>query len=407
MHGRIGKMLLVAGMLLYSACWSESGVVIDSEAKASLDALLRDAVKSEVVAGVVAVVTDADSVLYRGAFGFMDVAHVQPMREDAVFRIWSMTKPITSVALMMLVEQGQVDLDTPATHYLPELADRGVLVSVNEADQSVVTRPAARSPTVRDLLRHTSGIGYTFSNRELLSWARVSDAPVLDQPLLHDPSTRWTYGASTYFVGRIVEEVSGESLDSFLRARIFTPLGMDDTSFELPDGWMQRLVALYRRHGNGLKGEQRPDRYQPVIRGDGGLLSTADDYARFMRMILGRGETRGIRLLSSTSVAEMTRDQLVGLGIVVSEQPAAIPEKSSPFPLGAGLDGFGLGFLIDSPENPSPRAAGSLYWAGLWNTHFWVDSKNGIGVTLLTQLLPFGDDRLMDLLMRFEAELYY
>ena len=406
MHSGIGKTLLVAGMLLYSACWSETGVVIDSEARTSLDALLRDAVQSEAVAGIVVVVTDANNILYRGAFGFMDAAHAQPMREDAVFRIWSMTKPITSVALMMLVEQGQVDLDTPAAHYLPELADRKVLVSVNEADQSVVTRPAARLPTVRDLLRHTSGIGYTFSNRELLSWVRVSNAPVLSQPLLHDPGARWTYGASTYFVGRIVEEVSGESLDTFLRARVFTPLGMDDTSYELPAGKTQRLVALHRRHVNGLKGEQRPDRYQPVIRGDGGLLSTADDYARFMRMILGGGETRGVRLLKLTSVAEMTRDQLTGLGIVVSEQPAAIPEKSLPFPLGAGLDGFGLGFQIDSPENQSPRAAGSLYWAGLWNTHFWMDPENSIGVTLLTQLLPFGDERVMDLFRRLETELY-
>lgn len=397
---------LAVGLLLQTACLPSRYPAIDSEGRASLDAILSDAVEAGAAAGVVAIVTGADSVLYRGAFGSVDAAHEEPMRDDAVFRIFSMTKPITTVALMMLVEQRLVDLDAPASDYLPELAGREVLVSVDPTDSSVVTRPASRPPTVRDLLRHTSGIGYTFSNQELLAWTRISDAPALSQPLLHDPGVHWTYGANTYFVGRIVEEVSGESLGTFFRSRIFLPLGMHDTSFELPDAKMARLVSLHRRRGNRLEGEARPSRYEPIVRGDGGLLSTADDYARFIRMILGHGEANGVRLLSSSSVAEMTRDQLVELGIKVSEQPGAIPETSSAFPLGAGLDGFGLGFQIDAPDNPSPRAGGSLSWAGLWNTHFWIDPTNGVGVVFLTQVLPFADKGVMDLLMAFEAELY-
>ena len=305
------RTFLVGGLLaLQIACSPTSPPALDSEGRAALDAVLTEAVRDGAVQGVVAVVTGPDSILYRSAIGIMDAAGEEAMRADAVFRIWSMTKPVTSVALMMLVEEGRVDLDAPAADYLPELADREVLVSVEEADSSVVTRAATRAPTVRDLLRHTSGIGYTFSSRELMAWAGVSDAPVLSQPLLHDPGARWTYGASTYFVGRIVEEVSGASLGSFLESRIFAPLGMDDTSFELPEASRERLVALHRRQGTGLEGEERLERYQPIRRGDGGLLSTADDYARFMRMILGSGEAGGVRLLRRSSVAEMTRDQL-------------------------------------------------------------------------------------------------
>ena len=243
--------------MLLATCSPAEHVSLNNQARASLDGVLADAVESDAVAGVVAIVTDVDSVLYRGAFGTMDAAHEEPMHEDAIFRIWSMTKPITSVALMMLVEQGLVDLDTPASSYLPELAGREVLVSVDEADSAVATRPASRPPTVRDLLRHTSGVGYTFSNPKLLAWTRASGAPVLSQPLLHDPGARWTYGASTYFVGRIVEKVSGESLGAFLRSHVFVPLGMDDTSFELPDSKMDRLVALHRRRGGWHSARRR------------------------------------------------------------------------------------------------------------------------------------------------------
>jgi methyl acetate hydrolase len=226
---------------------------------------------------------------------------------------------------------------------------------------------------------------------------------VLEQPLLHDPGARWTYGSSTYFLGRIIEQVTGEALDRFLDSRIFGPLGMAETSYELPPEKADRLVALYRRIDGQLAGEAPPESYRPNLRGDGGLLSTSQDYARFVQLILRQGEVAGVRLLSVAGVAEMSRDQLEGL--TVTTQPGAIPATSNAFPLGAGRDGFGLGFQVAAGVSDG-RAPGSLSWAGLRNTHFWVDPASGIGVVFLTQLLPFYDDSVIAVLRTFERTLY-
>lgn len=396
---------LCAALSLVAACTSNpSEGPLDAGAASSLDAVLSQAVEEGAVPGVVGLVTGRDSVLYRGAFGVMDAAGAVPMRPDAMFNIASMTKPITSVGVMILVERGEVSLDDAVSTYLPELAGREVLVSVDSTNSRVVTRPPTRPITVRDLLRHTAGFGYTFSSPELLAWTRVSGLPQLQQPLLHDPGERWTYGSSTWFLGELIEAVSGESLDRFLDSRIFTPLGMGDTSFDTPAGAVDRRVSFYRRESGSLRGRPRAPSYQAQIRGDAGLISTADDYARFMQLILGDGEGGNIRLLSPEGIEEMTRDQLPG--ITVLQQPDAQPGTSRPFPLGAGQDGFGLGFQVDAAENPTPRPPGSLSWAGLQNTHFWIDRENGLGVVLLTQLLPFYDDLVIDMLTSFERTLY-
>jgi len=399
------KTWLAFGLLVATACVSpDSAPLFDSEAATSLDEVLRAAVENGDVAGIVGVVTSRDSILYRAAFGVMDAAGEEPMRPDAIFVIASMTKPITSLGIMMLVDEGTVALDDPASIYLPDLANRQVMVSVDAGDSTVSTRPAARPITVRDLMRHTAGFGYTFSSHQLLEWTRVTGLPDLEQPLLHDPGDRWTYGSNTYFLGRIIEEVSGSSLPQFLESRIFAPLGMTDTSFDLAEEDVDRLVALYLRRNGGLQSLPPAQSYQPQIRGDYGLLSTANDYARFIRLILGDGETGGVRLLSSQSVAVMTRDHLEGM--TVTEQPGAIPATSSAFPLGAGQDGFGLGFQVTAESTAGGRSLGSLSWAGLLNTHFWIDPDNGIGVVLLTQLLPFYDDEVIELLTTFESTLY-
>jgi len=268
------------------------------------------------------------------------------MRADAIFRIASMTKPITSVAAMMLREEGLLQLDDPASQYLPELEGREVLVSIDHSDSSIVTRPATRPITIRDLLRHTSGFGYSFSSHELLELESVTDLPTREWPTLHDPGARWTYGMSTRFLGWIVEKVSGQALPDFFESRILGPLGMDDTSFDLAPDDYARLVASSRRVGGVLQPQPqpRPGQYEPSIRGDGGLLSTGDDYGRFMQMIIGRGERGAVRLISEATVAEMVRDQLEGK--VVEEQPGADSARSLAFPLGAGQDGFGLGFQV-------------------------------------------------------------
>jgi CubicO group peptidase (beta-lactamase class C family) len=326
------------------------------------------------------------------------------MRADAIFQIWSMTKPITSVGIMQLVEKGALELDAAAAEYLPELKDREVLVGIDTVAATFTTRPASRPITIRDLLRHTSGFGYAFASSELVQLDRVSGLSPREQPILHDPGERWTYGMGTAFLGWIIEAVSGESLPGFLSAQVLTPLGMDDTSFELAQADTGRFVATYRRVGDRLEGEPRPDPYIPTVRGDGGLLSTADDYAHFVQMILGGGVWRGKRVLSEASVAEMTRDQLDGM--VVEKQPGAIPAWSNDFPLGAGRDGFGLGFQISVGSEAESRPAGSLSWAGIENTHFWIDRQNDIGVVLLLQVLPFYDEKAINLLSNFERALY-
>lgn len=362
---------------LAAACsGTGQAALLDAEAVDALDNVLQQAVQSGSVPGVVVLVVDRDGIRYHGAFGVMDASGQEPMREDAIFQIFSMTKPLTSVGVLMLVAEGLIGLDDPASMYLPELADREVLVDLPSSGATGTTRPATRPVTVRDLLRHTSGIAYTFSSTELLEWAPTTGRPVLGQPLFHDPGARWTYGASTYFLGRIIEQVTGEPLDRFLDSRIVAPLGMAETSYELPPDKADRLVALYRRIDGHLAGEAPPDPYPPHLRGDGGLLSTAQDYARFVQLLLRQGEVAGARLLSEAHVAEMSRHQLGG--ITVTKQPGAIPATSYAFPLGAGRDGFGLGFQVAAGVSDG-RSPGSLSWAGLRNTHFWVDPASGIG----------------------------
>jgi methyl acetate hydrolase len=371
--------------------------------RASLDAVLRASVDAGHVPGVVAMVVDRDSVLYRGASGVMDATGAESMRTDAIFRIASMTKPITSVGIMMLTEEGLLDLDDPASDYLPLLAGREVLVSVDPATSTVRTRPASRPISIRDLLRHTSGIGYGFSSHEASQLSSAGIVPS-EQPILHDPGARWTYGMGTAFLGWITEEVSGQALPDFLESRILGPLGMDDTAFELAEPDRARLVASYRRVNGVLEGRPNAEVYLPAVRGDYGLLSTADDYSRFLQLILRRGEFGGIRLISEQSVAEMVRDQLEGITVV--EQPSVAPNTAMAFPLGAGQDGFGLGFQVAAGGDTGSRSPGSLSWAGIQNTHFWIDPERGLGVVLLLQFYPFYDDEAIDLLTTFERTLY-
>ncbi len=377
---------------------------MNDDTRAALDAVLRSAVTAGDVPGVVAVVVDRDTVLYSSATGVMDAEGAEAMQPEAIFRIASMTKPITSLGIMILLEDDLLSLDAPASDYLPELADREVLVGIDAGSSSVRTRPASRPITIRDLLRHTSGFGYPFTSPELLAVSRLTLISARAYPILHDPGARWTYGMSTAFLGWIIEEVSGRPLPEFLASRITGPLGMADTSFDLAPEDHGRLVAIYTRVDAGLEGQPRPDDYQPQVGGSSGLLSTAGDYARFVQLILGGGERGGARLVSEESIAEMTRDQLEGITVV--EQPSVLPNKAKAFPLGAGKDGFGLGFQVSVGESVGGRPPGALSWAGIENTHFWIDPTNGIGVVLMLQLLPFYDEKVIDLMTTFERTLY-
>ena len=395
----------IVSTVLVFGCGSGTELpLISNETRAALDEVLRSVVSAGDVPGVVALVVDGGTVLYLSAAGVMDAQGAEAMRSDAIFRIASMTKPITSLGIMILQEEGMLSIDDPASNYLPELAGREVLVNVDVGNSSVTTRPASRPITIKDLLRHTSGFGYTFSSPELLEVASRTSIPARDHPILHDPGTRWTYGMSTAFLGWMIEEISGQSLSEFLVSRITGPLGMEDTSFELAREDHDRLVTTYRRVNATLESQSQPDEYQAVGRGDGGLLSTASDYGRFVQLILGGGELDGIRLVGEASIAEMAQDQLDGITVV--EQPSALPARSKAFPLGAGKDGFGLGFQVSVGESAGGRPPGSLSWAGIQNTHFWIDPWNGIGVVLLLQLLPFYDEKAIELMSTFERTLY-
>jgi methyl acetate hydrolase len=379
-------------------------MIFSDLARTEVDALLQAAVERRDIPGVVAVVANRDRVIYRGAFGMLDDQGTIPLPADAIFRIASMTKPVTSVAIMMLREQGLLELDDSIGEYVPDLVGREVIVAVNESDGSYTTRPAKREITIRDLLTNTAGFGYDFSSETLCVLCRGGERSPRNLPLLHDPGSQWTYGMSMAVLGEAIERITSESLDLFFETRIFQPLGLNDTGFYLEREKHHRLIALFQRGNGELIGEPWPASYEPFVAGDAGLLSTGDDYIRFLLVLLNMGQVGNTRLLTNQSVNELTMNQLGSLK--VQKQPGAIPEVSNSFPLGAGRDTFGLGFQLKEDEEDNARSPGSYSWAGLFNTHFWADPQQGIAAVLLMQLLPFYDDLCIQLLKDFENRVY-
>jgi CubicO group peptidase (beta-lactamase class C family) len=372
-----------------------------------IDAYLVAQVRDTVIPGAVALVVDADRILYTGAFGRQDVANDVPMATDTIFRMASMTKPVTSVAVMMLVQEGDIGLDDPVSDYLPAFENLEVIESFDPADKSYTTRPAATPMTVRHLLTHTSGLGYGFSNPTLaLLVGGEPGASVTKFPLLHDPGARWTYGESTRVLGTLVEEVSGQPLDEFLAERIFVPLDMSDTFYEVPAPKRVRVATIHRITPEGLVETPNPEVIGSPVQGDGGLHSTAGDYAKFIQLFLNGGRApNGTRLLSEATVKLMGENHIGNLR--VEQQPAAIPALAEPFPLGAGRDTFGLGFQITGPHTDAQaRSPGSMSWAGIFNTEFWIDPARGIGGVLLMQYLPFYDAAAIATLQGFEQRVY-
>ncbi len=372
-----------------------------------IDDLLASAVSRQDVLGVVAIAVDRDGVIYRGAFGTADESADLLMDTDAVFRIASMTKPVTSVAAMQLVEQGAIALDEAAAVYLPALAQTQVLEQFDPQRGTYELRPPASPITVRQLLTHTAGFGYPFTSDTLRDFEpQAGDGDVVG-PLLFDPGTSWWYGTNTDWVGRLVESVSGQSLEAYFREHIFAPLQMSDTVFNVPEADWPRTVALAsRQRDGGLLQEARQDPTRvTTFSGGGGLWSTANDYARFMRMWLNGGGLDGQRVLSAETVATMSANQVGSLpaGTIVT----ALPERSNDFrPTADGRGRFGLGFLINLDDQPGGRAGGSLAWAGLYNTYFWIDPASGVAGVILTQVLPFADPRVLGVFDAFERAVY-
>ena len=372
---------------------------------AALSAVLQSATDRGDVPGVVVAVVDRGGVLYHEAFGVSSRLSKRPMTRDTIFNMASMTKPITSVAIMMLVDEGKLKLDDEVAAYLPQYRNPLVITNFKEADASYQTRPASRPITIRHLLTHTSGIGYGFASPMLTKIMQKTGKTELEMPLLFDPGDSWAYGASTRVLGSVVETVSGQKIDAFLSARILQPLGMHDTSYLVPTAKYARVVAVHARGADGTLVERpMPATLPATVQGDGGLYGTAGDYGLFLRMLLNGGTLGGRRILSEKSAKTMFEGHTGS--VVVQPQESANLALSKNFPVGAGKDTWGLGFQLAAQKQPNRRAPGSGTWAGIFNTHFFVDPSREIGVVVMMQTLPFYDEKSMQVYSGVEEAVY-
>ena len=402
----LAGLIVACGLAAAAAPRAATAPSLSREGEQAIDALLRDKVAAGMPA-IAVVVVNAQQQLFLGAAGQRDVAGHAPLAADAIFRIASMTKPITSLAAMMLVEPGQLRLDDPASKYLPEFASVRVLTTFNDADGTFESRPPARPITIRHLLTHTSGIAYGFVDARL---AKIDNGKrtQAELPLLHDPGERFTYGPSTAVLGKVIEKISGRPLDEFFKTRIFDPLGMGDTSYTVAADKHDRVVTVHARSDGVLT--ERPNRptIASTVAGDGGLLSTAADYGRFMQLFLNGGRAGSVRLVSESTIRQMMSNQIGR--VVVAEQPSAAPPLARPFPFGGGKDKFGFGFQIEVASagraDSGLRAPGSGSWGGIDNTHFWIDPRTGIGAAVLMQVLPYYDEAAIDVLRAVERLVY-
>jgi CubicO group peptidase (beta-lactamase class C family) len=381
----------------------------DSVKLTSIDAVLNRAVAQRQIAGGAVLVARQGKTIHLATAGLQDAEAGAPISDATIYRIASMTKPITSVAVMMLVEEGKLRLDDSLAKYIPEFASARMLVKDARPDQPLDTiTAAANPPTIRQLLNHTSGVTYGLWDRPILGKlyreARVSDGLIetpgtiadnarrlAKMPLLFQPGSAWEYGLNTDLLGRVVEVASGQSLEEFFQTRIFQPLAMRDTHFALPVEKRSRLAALYtadgtkqlRRVGDGPQ-ELRALRYSATYplsdgnqyqSGGAGLVSTIGDYARFLQMLLGGGRLDGQRLLKAETVAEMTRNQI---------------DNFVPF-IAVHGEKFGYGFGVVTPASKPAEVAsvGSYSWGGIFHTYFLVDPARELIVLSMTQIYPF------------------
>ena len=344
--------------------------------------------------GAVALIADRDGVRLVEAFGHADATSPAPMEVDTIFQIASMTKAIVSAGAMQLVESGALDLDAPIGDLLPQLANPQVLTGFSDSGEPQL-RPASRPITLRHLLTHTAGLGYFFIRPEVLRYFAATGMPApgslasIQMPLLFDPGENWEYSVATDWVGLAVESATGKRLGQYLQSNLLDPLGMSSTAFldALPDD-------AAKVHARTPEGDFA---IQPMFlgggefdAGGGGLSSTAHDYGRFVRMMLRGGELDGHRVLAEATVAEMARNQVAPLR--AGFMGSAMPDLAQPYDTFPDQHtGWGLGFLINPEQGPNGRAPGSLAWAGIFNSYYWIDPANGVGGVMMSQLAPFGD----------------
>jgi methyl acetate hydrolase len=396
----VTRALLILPLLFVATL--QAAASLSPQGASALSAFLKTAVDSGEIPGVVALVVGKDGVLFHEAAGKQSVARNTAMAKDTMFNIASMTKPVTSVAVMQLVDEGKLKLDDEVARYLPQFKDPLVLTKLN-ADGTYETRPARRQITIRHLLTHTSGIGYSFASQSVATIQQKTGLSEMQMPLLFDPGESWAYGASTRVLGLVVEKLSGRRIDEYVDAKILKPLGMNDTTYTVPESKYPRVVAVNARV-NG-KWVERPvvTPIPATIQGDGGLYSTAADYGKFLQMLLNHGSVGNTRIVSERSAKSML--EVHSGNVVVGVQKTTNPGLSLDFPVGAGEDKWGLGFQLAMPKSPkaNARGRGSYTWAGIFNTHFWGDPTRDIGVVFMTQTLPFYDEAAMRTMAGFEA----
>lgn len=372
-----------------------------------MQAVLKDAVRTEAVPFVVAMTGNSGGVTFSGAEG--QAADGRAASEDTVFRIFSMTKAVGSLAAMILIDRGKLSMDTPVGEILPAWNDLKVLDHF-DGDAPVMRAPKTTA-TVRNLATHTSGMEYEFWNADVPAMLEKTGHPTilsglktaLAYPLTSDPGTRWGYGPSIDWLGQVVEAVDGRRIDQFCREEIFTPLGMSDTAFE-PDGLEDRLASAQIRGEDGRFGpiEIAPPP-RPEVYGMGhALYSTAPDYMKFLRMVLNNGALDGNRLLTEAGVATMLADQMNGLTFE--------PMKSvSPTSADVVLEGdpvHSFMSVLHRADVPGKRSAGTQSWAGVLNTHYWIDPKKDITAVIMTQTLPFVEPRFLEVYDAYERAVY-
>ena len=381
---------------------------------AAIDIVLDEATGTGAVPAAVAGVAESERTLYTGAAGYRDGATRAAMTTDTIGLIASMTKPITSVAAMQLVELGLLELDGALADYLPRFAGVQVLDGFDRDDKPVL-RPPGSPVTVRQLLTHTSGYVNEIWDADSLHYAELGYVPSRQQggdgflasPLTFDPGTSWRYSISTDVLGVLVEHVSGLSLDRYFDEHIFRPLRMTDTFFEVPADRQQRVATVYARGtGGSLQPAQGSRPGNTFLSGGGGLKSTVGDYLRFMRALLRGGELDGARILRAETVDEMARNQ-VGTINAPGPERTAMTALSNDFTLVPdAVNRFGFGFLIYGRDKPGGHSAGTLTWGGLYNTYFWIDRRQDLCGVLMTQVLPFYDAAVLKLLGNFERAAY-
>jgi methyl acetate hydrolase len=382
--------------------------------KERIDGLLGAAVERGDVPGVVAVVVNREGVLYEGAFGKRNLTTGAPMTIDTVCWIASMTKAITGACTMQMVEQGKLDLDAPAEQWVPMLKEAQVLEGWDDEGKPKL-RPPTRPITLRQLLTHMAGFSYEFWNADILRYQEVMGVPniasgkiaALKTPLLFDPGERWEYGISIDFAGLAVEAVSGKKLSAYMQDHLLSPLGMNDTAFKIRPDMRARLATI---HARGEDGALAPMEFElpqdpEFDLGGGGLYGTAGDYARFVRMVLNRGELDGVRVLDAETVDLMCQNAIGDLR--VTPMKTVMPQFSNDAEFFPGLPkGWGVTWQVNLEPAPTGRSAGSLQWAGIANSYFWIDPVRGIGGVYMTQILPFADTKSLPLFEAFETEVY-